>query len=465
MLNALLRRNDFENNETDLPVTAPGHDPEWVQSLASTLDRLADGELTGLPDVPEELAGPLARLIGMIAGRDELSLHRSVGFSMHASSAMAATARVTGDIRGVASQSQTMAAAIEELDASIQQISSFAGTSAGNLTECVTATNTGLDEVAQSSHQMGEIDTAYQSIMGRVERLEAASAQITQIVDTIAEIAGQTNLLALNATIEAARAGEAGRGFSVVAEEVKALSGQTEKATGDIRDRIDNLQGEVSGIIGAVRGSMTSIESGIQATERASASVKTGVGLVEESAHLVSEIARLMNEQSQATSELARGVTEVTKSATKARGRIEAVIEAVAESESLVDEAFSEFDAREIHDYVLYRAKSDHLLWKKKLSEMLVGRSAFEKDQVSNHQGCRLGNWYYSVSDESLQSDENFQALEQPHAEFHRLAAQAIECCNAGDKDGAENAVDAMELQSETVVRLLETLIASRARS
>ena len=124
---------------------------------------------------------------------------------------------------------------------------------------------------------MGEIDTAYQSIMGRVERLEAASAQITQIVDTIAEIAGQTNLLALNATIEAARAGEAGRGFSVVAEEVKALSGQTEKATGDIRDRIDNLQGEVSGIIGAVRGSMTSIENGLQATERASASVKSGV--------------------------------------------------------------------------------------------------------------------------------------------------------------------------------------------
>jgi len=436
--------------------------PEWVDELAIALERMADGESLALPDVPAELAAPLVRLIGAIERRDQDELGRAVNFSMQASDAMAAAARVTGDVREVNGQGQAMSAAIEELNASIQQISSFAGQAAMNLESCVTSSNRGLAEVGQAAERMEGIEEAYQTIMARVERLEAASSEITQIVDAIEMIAGQTNLLALNATIEAARAGEAGRGFAVVAGEVKALSGQTEKATNDIRTRIESLQGEVGNIIGAVRDSQGAIAGGIEASARARSSVEGGVSEVSSSANLVSEIARLMSEQSQATGELSRGVCAVAAGTETARMRAEEVIDSVAKSEAFVEEAFSALETRDIRDYVLYRAKSDHFLWKKKLSQLLVGRIEVTEDSLPDHHGCRLGKWYDAVKDESLVGDADFIALESPHADVHIHGKAAAACCERGDRPGAEAAYADMEAASVKVVGYLNALIERR---
>ena len=89
--------------------------------------------------------------------------------------------------------------------------------------------------------------------VARVDKLDAASAQIGEIVGAIEQIAQHTSLLAVNASIEAARAGEAGRGFAIVAGEVKALADQTAGATRDIRIRIEGLQTEVAAIVGSMR--------------------------------------------------------------------------------------------------------------------------------------------------------------------------------------------------------------------
>lgn len=436
--------------------------PDWIDDLAHVLDRVAQGEKPALPDLPDVLAGALARLYGAIDARDQVSLERSVGFSMHGSEAMAAVSRATGDIRDVDHQAQSMSSAIEQLNASIQQISSFSGTAANNLSDCVQATSHGLEQVSNSAAQMDSIEAAYTSIVGRVEQLEAASAQITNIVDTISEIAGQTNLLALNATIEAARAGEAGRGFSVVAEEVKALSGQTEKATGDIRSKIENLQGEVTGIIDAVHGSMTAIKDGKTASDDAAESVRSGVDLVQSSSSVVSEIARLMSEQTGAAQELARGVSGVATASRQATERVEQVIEAVAASEAIVNESFADLEQRDVRDYVLHRAKSDHFLWKKNLSEKFVGRNTIQAADLADHHDCRLGKWYDAVQDPAFVGDPLFQRLAEPHAEFHRQGKLAAELHEQGQREAAEEAAHAMEAASADVIGILESLIAKR---
>lgn len=458
MISLSLRRVDETREDT----AVIAQEPQWVDELAQMLEQLASGESVALPDVPESLAAPLVRLVGMIERRDQDELARAVGFSMQASEAMAAASRVTGDIREVDAQGQAMSAAIEELNASIQQISRFADDAAHNLGACVDASNRGLSEVGIAADKMMGIEEAYQSIMARVEHLEIASAEITHIVDSIENIASQTNLLALNATIEAARAGEAGRGFAVVAGEVKALSGQTEKATTDIRDRIASLQGEVGGIIDAVRSSQDAVSQGLEAGNQARSSVGDGVSEVESSSTLVAEIARLMGEQSHATEELSRGVTGVASGTHKASARAETVIDAIAKSEALVAEAFGELEAREIRDYVLYRAKSDHYLWKKNLAEMLVGRAAITKDSLPDHHACRLGKWYDAVVDETLLHDADFIALEGPHAEVHRNGQEAAARCERGDRDGAEAAFDAMNEASANVVAYLDALLDKR---
>ncbi len=429
-----------------------------IDALVTAISHVAEGQQAPA-GLPSQIEQALNNLAARIAERDSSELARATGFSMQASDTMAAVSRATGDIREVDVSSQAMATAIEELDASIQQIAGHAEGASAKLAECVRATDDGLAEVDQTASQMTAIDTSYSGIETRINALEAASNQINEIVETIAAIAGQTNLLALNATIEAARAGEAGRGFSVVAQEVKALSEQTEKATGDIRRRIENLQAEVSGITDAVENAASAISSGMTASRSAHEKVRAGVSYVNDGEQLVGEIARLMQEQRAATQELSRGVAAVAGSARKASGRAEQVIDSVTLSEALVGEAFEALETRSIPDYVLYRARSDHFLWKKNLSEMLVGRNALTEEALVDHRNCRLGKWYDSVGDAAMRARPTFMALEAPHAEVHARGREAARLFAAGDRAGAEAAVSQMEAASQQVVELLDQLI------
>jgi len=444
------------------PAASPGQgrsDAAQTDALATAIGCVADGQ--PIPaGLPIEIEQALHHLAGRIVERDSGELARAAGFSMQASDTMAAASRATGDIRDVDVSSQAMATAIEELDASIQQIAGHAEGASTKLAECVRATDEGLAEVDQTASQMTAIESSYSGIESRITALESASNQINEIVETIAAIAGQTNLLALNATIEAARAGEAGRGFSVVAQEVKALSEQTEKATGDIRRRIENLQTEVSGITDAVENAASAISSGMTASRSAHEKVRTGVSYVNEGEQLVSEIARLMQEQRAATQELSRGVAAVATSAREASGRAEQVIDSVTLSEGLVGEAFDALETRTTPNYVLYRAKSDHFLWKKKLSRMLVGRNTLTEDALVDHRNCRLGKWYDRVDDTALRALPIFVALEPPHAEVHARGREAARLFAAGDRAGAEASVAQMETASQQVVELLDQLIA-----
>ena len=463
MLGAFAREKTKADQSHAVPRAHAGHaghgGADTVDEIEAAIEHIADGG--GVPEhLPDPVRRALARLADQAEVRDRAELARATGFSMQASDAMAAVSRATGEIREVDDRSQAMAAAIEQLDASIQQITRHADGANAKLSECVRATDEGLSEVDRTAAEMKSIDDSYGGIETRVAALEAASGQITEIVDTIAAIAGQTNLLALNATIEAARAGEAGRGFSVVAQEVKALSEQTEKATGDIRRRIENLQGEVLGITEAVETAAAAISSGMTASRSAHSQVRSGVSFVNEGEQLVAEIARLMKEQQAATSELSGGVAGVAGNARRARDRAEQVIDSVARSEALVEESFVDLDQREIRNYVLYRAKSDHFLWKKHLSEMLVGRREVSEDKLVDHHLCRLGKWYDQVEDPEMRDRATFKALEPPHARVHESGREAARCFALGDKTGAEAAVERLESESVQVVKLLDQLIA-----
>jgi methyl-accepting chemotaxis protein len=197
-------------------------------------------------------------------------------------------AQVAGDASVRASQNvSAVASAAEELDASLAQVAAQTG-------ESTRASERAVAEARGASSSMSA--------------LSAATAQIGEVANLIRSIAEQTNLLALNATIEAARAGEAGRGFAVVASEVKALASQTTRATEDIARQIEAVQGASRDTLGAL--------GSVQET-------------VENLASVVSSVAVAVGQQTAAVSEIARSVTEVSSEAQTSASAIQTT-EAVA---------------------------------------------------------------------------------------------------------------------------------------
>lgn len=149
-------------------------------------------------------------------------------------------------------QASLIAAAVHEMSAAIQQVANSALATSEQANDADQKTRQGYQKVIQNVSSIEQLSTMVDGASRVIEQLNGESEKITQVLAVIQTIAGQTNLLALNAAIEAARAGEAGRGFAVVADEVRTLATNTQKATESIRTMIDNLQGAASEAVQAM---------------------------------------------------------------------------------------------------------------------------------------------------------------------------------------------------------------------
>ncbi|SIO56725.1 methyl-accepting chemotaxis protein [Singulisphaera sp. GP187] len=235
--------------------------------------------------------------------------------------------RMEGAVRSIGQNAQGLAGAAEELSAVSRQMSDNADETASQANVVSAASeqvSVSVQTVAAAVAQMGAVSREIAKSAGEaagvaegavrmaeatnttVTRLGQSGAEIGSVVKLITSIAEQTNLLALNATIEAARAGEAGKGFAVVASEVKELAKATAKATGEIGQKIEAIQRDTAGAIAAIGqiGGTISQISDLQGTI---------AGAVEEQTVTTSEIARNIAEVAQGSSEIARTILAVAE--------------------------------------------------------------------------------------------------------------------------------------------------------
>lgn len=205
---------------------------------------------------------------------------------------------------------QAVAAATEELAASVNEISS---------------------QVSRSSAMASKASAETRETSGKVSELANAAQKIGDIVTLIRQIAEQTNLLALNATIEAARAGEAGKGFAVVADEVKTLADQTARATTEIADQIGAIQASTT-------ASVQSIDSILETIERLNEASSIIAAGVEEQGASTREIAQNSSEASRSTETVSRAINEVMREASDSSASASQVLASASELSSQADQ-------------------------------------------------------------------------------------------------------------------------------
>ncbi|MCL2469017.1 MAG: methyl-accepting chemotaxis protein [Alphaproteobacteria bacterium] len=328
--------------------------------------------------------------------------------------------------KDIKNRGNAMASAVHELDASVKEITNNIEGVNHNTDQAVASMEKGIQASNRAISAITKISETTQDVSGRIESLSKASEKIGEILQTIDGISKQTNLLALNATIEAARAGEAGKGFVVVANEVKLLAGQTSKATDDIKQRVTNLKEEMSSITAAIAGSSEAVVEGETVIKESSAQMSSVSTQIENIHTKMQEALTVLTQQSQATSEISTSITSISESLTHNDTLVSDIVKAINTANEDIVKSTGSITNRKTPEFMGELTRLDHMLFRKRVTDTLMGFADNHDHDLPDHHSCRLGQWYDGVTDTDLKNADAFKSLYSPHEKVHTLAKEAL---------------------------------------
>jgi methyl-accepting chemotaxis protein len=301
-----------------------------LRNLGATMVTAGSGDLTVRSDIHtgdeiEELARECDSLIASLAtiAKDVRRSAESVSAAASELSASSqeinsSTMEISSSVQQIARGAELQSRKVEETSASVESITATTadvarqiGEATRTSEEAARAAHNGEETTAQAVTKIGEVRSAIETLSGSVALLGDRSVEIGRIVDVITSIADQTNLLSLNAAIEAARAGESGRGFSVVAEEVRKLAEGSGKAAEQIGELIREVQEETAKAVQYMHVGAKEIVDGTEVVGRTGEALRQITEAVTRTAQLSERIASAMEEQTTRTNNVDRAMHDI----------------------------------------------------------------------------------------------------------------------------------------------------------
>lgn len=282
----------------------------------SIVSTVSEGDLTRRGAEGDDTLGRVVQSVNKMLDHFSTMLTevKQIGLSVSSSATeiLAAAEQIAVGSQRQADEITNTSSAVEEMAASMNQVSRNAEASAEAARRALETAEHGDKSVRDTSEAMSRIDSAVLQTSEKMRLLGARSSEISEIIDLINDIAAQTNLLALNAAIEAAHAGEAGLGFSVVAEEIRKLAERSARATKDVANLIKSIQNETSEALSAMEVGMKEVKGGSSLASQASRALQDISSAVRQSSELIEEISAASDEQARVTSNLAGAMQTIS---------------------------------------------------------------------------------------------------------------------------------------------------------
>ncbi len=302
-----------------------------------------------LEESPDEI-GELAKGFNFFLEEFQALLHNvaQATSSVHNTSAelVEASRKMESDALQQQQQTDQVATAVEEMNSTVLKVVHNSSSASDFVTEASQVAMEGGDIVRQTIDGINRIATSVDDSTQIISTLGENSNKIGQIISVIEGIAEQTNLLALNAAIEAARAGEQGRGFAVVADEVRSLAKRTSDATSEIAGMIHAIQGDTKSAVTAMANGTSQVEDGVDLANKAGASLERIVEVVGNVTDMVRQIANAAEEQSAFAGEINQNITtvaEISRKTTRISQKSASDNKALTEQVSELEQQVSQF--------------------------------------------------------------------------------------------------------------------------